>query len=84
MGAQRGKDAPGGEDPHNLVRPRRQHAGLGEAFQPDHEHVASRGARGSSDPTRQPAAAGQNAERRPGHAQPPIRRGSGRDGWGRR
>ena len=90
MLAQRGDDPPGGEDADDLMRPGREHCRVGEALQPDHEHVASGGACRRGDLARQPAAAGQDAEcRRPAtaahRALPDFTpRGSGRDGSERR
>ena len=84
MLAQRGDDPAGGEDPHDLVRPGRQHRRVRETLQPDQEHAAPGRPRRRGHLARQPSATCQDAERRADHppaATVPTPRGSDRGGW---
>ena len=62
---QRGQYPPRGANSDHHVRPGRQHGGLGEAVEADHEHRPPRGGSRRRDPAGQPAAAGENPQRRP-------------------
>ena len=60
--AQGGNDASRGQNPDELMRPRRQDGWIGEAFQTHQEDAAPCGVRRGRDLTWKPAAAGQDAE----------------------